>query len=37
MREIERTRWVIGRCGVLCVQVGWFVGGDECRLGGGGW
>jgi hypothetical protein len=27
MRVIECTRWFIrGRCVVLCVQVGWFVG-----------
>ena len=24
MREIEGTRWLIGRCVVLCVHVGWF-------------
>ncbi len=27
MRKIECTRWFIGRCVVLCVQVGWFDGG----------
>ncbi len=27
MRKIECTRWFIGGCVVLCVQVGWFVGG----------
>jgi hypothetical protein len=27
MREMECTRWCIGRCVVLRVQVGWFVGG----------
>ena len=27
MREIECSRWFIERCVVLCVQVGWFVGG----------
>jgi hypothetical protein len=33
MREIECTRWSIGRCVViLCVQVGQFVGGgNECK------
>ncbi len=32
-REMECTRWYIGRCVVLRVQVGWFVGGgDECKL-----
>jgi hypothetical protein len=36
--EIECTRWLIGRCLVLCVQVGWFVGGEsECKFCGGGW
>ncbi len=36
MRDIEFTRWFIGRCVVLCVQVGRFVGGGyECKLGGG--
>jgi hypothetical protein len=25
--EIECTRWFFERCVVLCVQVGWFVGG----------
>jgi hypothetical protein len=36
-REIECTRWSIGRCVViLCVQVGWFVGGrNECKFCGG--
>jgi hypothetical protein len=37
VREIECTRWFIGRCVVLCVQVGWFVGGgNECKSCGGG-
>jgi hypothetical protein len=27
MQEIECARWLIGCCVVLCVQVGWFVGG----------
>jgi hypothetical protein len=35
---VLRTRWFLGRCVVLCVQVGWFVGGgDECKLGVDGW
>ena len=34
---VLRTRWFLGRCVVLCVQVGWFVGGgNECKFCGGG-
>jgi hypothetical protein len=36
--ESECSRWFIGRCVVLCVQVGGFVGGgNESKFCGGGW
>ena len=36
MREIECTRWFIGRCVVFCVsKLGGSLAGDECKLGGG--
>jgi hypothetical protein len=36
MREIEYTRWHIGRCVVLCgCKLGGSLAGDECKLGGG--
>ncbi len=34
MREIEGTRWLIGRCVVLCVHVGWFVGWQGMNVSG---
>ncbi len=35
---IEYTRFFIRRCVVLCVQVGWLVGGEsECQCCGCGW
>jgi hypothetical protein len=34
MREIEGTRWLIGRCVVLCVHVWWFVGWRGMNVSG---
>jgi hypothetical protein len=34
MREIEGTRWLIGRCVVLCVHVGWLVGWRGMNVSG---
>ena len=34
MRETESTRWLIGRCVVLCVHVGWFVGWRGMNVSG---
>ena len=36
MREIECTRWFIGRCVVFVCKLGGSLAGEnECRLGGG--
>jgi hypothetical protein len=34
MREIEGTRWLVGRWVVLCVHVGWFVGWRGMNVSG---